>query len=91
MVQKSDGGYGYATTDMAAIKQRLHDEKGDWIIYVTDAGQAEHFASIFAGEACSLPPALLFGQFLLQWPQLIVVADHPGVRGAGLLPARSCF
>ena len=65
MVQKSDGGYGYATTDMAAIKQRLHDEKGDWIIYVTDAGQAEHFASIFAGEACSLPPALLFGQYLL--------------------------
>eukprot|EP00891_Asterochloris_glomerata_P008140 jgi/Astpho2/8140/fgenesh1_pm.00120_%23_27_t len=48
MVRKSDGGFGYATTDMAAIKQRLHDEKGDWVIYVTDAGQAEHFASVFA-------------------------------------------
>lgn len=57
MVRKSDGGFGYATTDMAAIKQRLHDEKGDWIIYVTDAGQAEHFASVFAGEAWSFPPA----------------------------------
>lgn len=39
MVQKSDGGYGYASTDMAAIKQRVFDEKADWIIYVTDMGQ----------------------------------------------------
>jgi arginyl-tRNA synthetase len=48
IVQKSDGGYGYASTDMAAVKQRLTDEKGDWVIYVTDAGQAEHFALVFA-------------------------------------------
>ena len=88
MVQKSDGGFGYATTDMAAIKQRLHDEKGDWIIYVTDAGQAEHFASVFGGEACSLPPALLVSGFLLQGPQLILGAAHPGVKGAGSLPDR---
>lgn len=38
MVQKSDGGFGYASTDMAAIKQRVFDEKGDWLIYVTDEG-----------------------------------------------------
>lgn len=38
IVQKSDGGYGYASTDMAAIKQRVVDEQADWIIYVTDAG-----------------------------------------------------
>lgn len=48
IVQKSDGGYGYASTDMAAIKQRLQDEKADWIIYVTDIGQATHFDMVFA-------------------------------------------
>ena len=36
---KSDGGYTYDTSDMAAIKNRLIDEKGDWLIYVVDAGQ----------------------------------------------------
>lgn len=35
IVQKSDGGFGYASTDMAAIKHRLNEEKADWIIYVT--------------------------------------------------------
>ena len=48
IVQKTDGGFGYASTDMAAIKQRIHDEKADWIIYVTDSGQYPHFESIFA-------------------------------------------
>lgn len=42
------GGYGYASTDMAAIKQRVFDEKADWVIYVTDAGQADHFKLVFA-------------------------------------------
>jgi hypothetical protein len=48
IVQKSDGGYGYASTDMACIKQRVYDEKADWVVYVTDVGQAEHFAMVFA-------------------------------------------
>lgn len=48
MVQKSDGGYNYDTTDMAAIRQRILVEKVDRIIYVTDAGQAQHFKMIFA-------------------------------------------
>ena len=47
MVQKSDGGYNYDTTDMAAIYQRVHTEHADRIIYVTDAGQAVHFQMIF--------------------------------------------
>lgn len=48
MVQKSDGGYNYDTTDMAAIRHRIEDEKADRIIYVTDAGQSLHFKMIFA-------------------------------------------
>lgn len=47
MLQKSDGGFNYATTDMAAIKHRIFEEKGDWLIYVTDIGQATHFAMLF--------------------------------------------
>lgn len=47
MVQKSDGGYNYDTTDMATIRHRIADEKGDRLIYVTDAGQSQHFQMIF--------------------------------------------
>lgn len=49
MMVKSDGGFTYDTSDMAAIKHRLIDEKADWIIYVVDAGQGDHFKQIFAG------------------------------------------
>ncbi|XP_072803357.1 arginine--tRNA ligase, cytoplasmic isoform X2 [Vicugna pacos] len=38
-VVKSDGGYTYDTSDLAAIKQRLFEEKADMIIYVVDSGQ----------------------------------------------------
>jgi len=47
MIQKSDGGFNYDTTDMAAIRHRIEVEKGDRLIYVTDAGQATHFQMIF--------------------------------------------
>ncbi len=47
MVQKSDGGYNYATTDLASIRHRLVDENADHLIYVTDAGQAQHFKMVF--------------------------------------------
>ena len=43
MVQKTDGGFGYGTTDMAALRQRVHDERGEWLIYVVDEGQSGHF------------------------------------------------
>lgn len=38
-VVKSDGGYTYDTSDLAAVRQRIFDEKADIIIYVTDSGQ----------------------------------------------------
>lgn len=43
MVQKSDGGYNYDTTDMAAMLHRVSVEKAKRIIVVTDAGQNLHF------------------------------------------------
>ncbi|CAH1777479.1 unnamed protein product [Owenia fusiformis] len=47
-IVKSDGGFTYDTSDMAAIRQRLKDEKGDWLIYVVDSGQGGHFDIIFS-------------------------------------------
>jgi arginyl-tRNA synthetase len=60
IVQKSDGGYNYATTDLAALKYRLQQDGADRIIYVTDAGQSSHFAQIFqvARRAGLLPEAI---------------------------------
>lgn len=47
MMVKSDGGFTYDTSDMAAIRQRLLDEKANWVIYVVDGGQGDHFKQIF--------------------------------------------
>jgi len=47
IVQKSDGGYNYATTDLAALRYRIQQDKAERIAYVTDAGQANHFAQVF--------------------------------------------
>lgn len=47
IVQKSDGGYNYATTDLAAIRYRIRKDGAERIIYVTDAGQSNHFAQVF--------------------------------------------
>jgi len=47
IVQKSDGGYNYAATDLAAIRYRIQQDQAERIIYVTDAGQANHFAQVF--------------------------------------------
>jgi arginyl-tRNA synthetase len=48
IVQKTDGGYNYATTDLAAIRYRIKEDGAKRIIYVTDSGQANHFAQVFA-------------------------------------------
>lgn len=47
IVQKSDGGYNYATTDLAALRYRIEQDHAQRIIYITDAGQANHFAQVF--------------------------------------------
>ncbi|MGB1124745.1 MAG: arginine--tRNA ligase [Phycisphaeraceae bacterium] len=47
IVQKSDGGYLYATTDLAAIRFRVDELQASRIVYVTDARQSQHFAMAF--------------------------------------------
>jgi arginyl-tRNA synthetase len=48
IVVKSDGGYNYDSTDLAAINFRIKQLHADRIIYITDAGQREHFEMIIA-------------------------------------------
>lgn len=48
IVQKRDGAYLYATTDLATIEYRMQNWKPDTMLYVVDARQKEHFDKLFA-------------------------------------------
>ena len=47
IIRKSDGGYGYATTDLATVRHRVRDLHADRIIYVIGAPQALHLRMVF--------------------------------------------
>ncbi|GHD93905.1 arginine--tRNA ligase [Streptomyces naganishii] len=47
IVQKSDGGYGYAATDLSAIRDRVFNLKANTLLYVVDARQSLHFKMVF--------------------------------------------
>ncbi len=47
IVQKSNGGFGYAATDLAAIRDRVGKLGADTLLYVVDARQALHFRMVF--------------------------------------------
>ncbi|CAI4230493.1 unnamed protein product [Auanema sp. JU1783] len=47
-VVKSDGGYTYDTSDLAALNYRINECKADWAIYVVDAGQNLHLETVYA-------------------------------------------
>jgi arginyl-tRNA synthetase len=47
MLQKSDGGFGYDSTDMAALDYRINSLKCDRVIYITDFTQSQHFQMCF--------------------------------------------
>ncbi len=48
IVRKSDGGYGYAATDLAAVRYRFDELHAQRLIYVVGSPQAHHFAQVFA-------------------------------------------
>lgn len=48
IIQKTDGGFLYATTDLAALDFRLNQLKANRVIYVVDARQAQHLSMLFA-------------------------------------------
>jgi arginyl-tRNA synthetase len=47
IIRKADGGYNYATTDLAALRHRLRDLGARRILYVVDVGQSQHFEMFF--------------------------------------------
>lgn len=47
IVRKKDGGFNYATTDVATVDYRLREWKADKIWYVVDARQSLHFKQLF--------------------------------------------
>ena len=47
IIRKSDGGYGYATTDLATIRRRVRDMKADRILYVIGVTQALHLNMVW--------------------------------------------
>ena len=53
IVQKSDGGYLYATSDLACLRRRVGDFKADRVLYFVDARQALHFKQVFAVAAAA--------------------------------------
>ena len=59
IVRKSDGGFGYSATDLAAVRHRVNTLHANRIVYVVDHRQALHFDQIFtlARTAGWLPPA----------------------------------
>ncbi|MFG3504843.1 arginine--tRNA ligase [Streptomyces sp. NPDC047821] len=47
IVKKSNGGYGYAATDLSAIRDRVQKLGADTLVYVVDARQSLHFKMVF--------------------------------------------
>ncbi|MDF2441018.1 MAG: arginyl-tRNA synthetase, partial [Abditibacteriota bacterium] len=69
MIQKSDGGFLYATTDLATIQYRMERWQPDEIVYIVDARQSLHFQQLFAaarkwGHAKVLLEHIAFGKIL---------------------------
>jgi arginyl-tRNA synthetase len=48
IVQKKDGAFNYATTDLATIRYRVEELNADQIVYVTDERQQLHFRQVFS-------------------------------------------
>ena len=53
IVQKSDGGFLYSTSDLACLRRRIGDFNADRVLYFVDARQALHFKQVFAVAAAA--------------------------------------
>lgn len=92
IVRKSDGGYGYPATDLAALRQRTGELGATRLLYVVGLPQRQHFAMVFAvaqaaGWLC--PPAeaehLGFGSILGADGRMLRSRAGESVKLVGLL------
>ena len=65
--KKKDGGYLYATTDIAAVYDRVHNLGADRLVYVIDARQSLHLKQLFV---VSKKPELLHQKLKWSIPRL---------------------
>jgi arginyl-tRNA synthetase len=61
IIRKQDGGFGYAATDLAALRYRVRDLAANRVLYVVGAEQQQHFAMVFAAARMAgyVPPEAL--------------------------------
>jgi arginyl-tRNA synthetase len=92
IVRKNDGGFGYAATDLAAIRYRTRELGATRLLYVTGAPQQQHFAMVFATakKAGFLPPSaraehVMFGSILGPDKKMFKTRSGENVRLADLL------
>jgi arginyl-tRNA synthetase len=92
IVRKNDGGFGYAATDLAAIRYRTSDLGATRVLYVTGATQQQHFAMVFATAKKSgfLPASaraehVMFGSILGPDKKMFKTRSGESVRLADLL------
>ena len=92
LVRKSDGGFGYAATDLAALRHRVFDLKASRLLYVVGAPQRTHFAMVFAvaGQAGWLTPDVVaehieFGSILGTDGKMLRTRAGDSVKLSGLL------
>jgi len=92
MIQKSDGAYLYATTDLAALRYRIKELGARRIVYVTDARQKLHFEMLFAAARAAgwahddvLLEHVMFGSVLGDDRKPLKTREGQNVRLADLL------
>ena len=92
IVRKQDGGFGYAATDLAALRYRTQTLQGTRLLYVVGAPQTQHFAMVFAvGELAGWlkPPAraehVAFGSILGPDKKMLKTRSGETVALAALL------
>ncbi len=91
LIRKSDGGFNYATTDLATLAYRLETWKPDEIIYVTDGRQQLHFQQVFTafrkwhGQSTTKLAHVWFGSILGEDGKPFKTRSGETVKLAGLL------
>ena len=87
IVRKQDGGYGYATTDLAAIRYRVNKLGATRLIYVVGTPQSQHFAMAFKTAELAgwlVPPAraqhVNFGSVLGEDGKMFKAREGEAVR-----------
>jgi arginyl-tRNA synthetase len=92
IVRKQDGGFGYAATDLAALKYRVHDLGARRILYVVGTPQSQHFSMVFdTGRLAGWVPAATrlehvgFGSVLGQDGKVLKTRAGEAVSLAALL------